>query len=194
MCLLVSDIHEAVAAARLRYHKLVLAVPCFLQVYGEQGCGGPSGDAVDHPIATFDMLSQKDVPEPGCWDDVLISLDIVPLNLGLLLSAPLLEEEPRFRSLEIQSLFARILQKTEGDLVAMGHMEILFQKEFRLDPLRLLLQQSRNRVLLARWPGIFAGDKLIYGEPHHPEYRCYEKPDAVLFCLSQGGRNVNEIP
>jgi hypothetical protein len=121
------------------------------------------------------------------WTGIMAALGTTPFNLGLLLSQSLLEVEPRFRPLEVHDLIMRMIRSAEGDLVAFDHAEILFQRDLQLDPLRMLLQHSRNKVLIVRWPGVFSGDKLIYGEPHHPEYRCYENVDAVVCCMNQGG-------
>ncbi|CEO89248.1 hypothetical protein SSCH_420041 [Syntrophaceticus schinkii] len=130
---------------------------------------------------------ESSIQETNGWIGMMAALGTTPVNLGLLLSQSLLEVEPRFRSLEFQDLFARIIRSAEGDLVAFDHAEILFQRDLQLDPLRMLLQHSRNKVLIVRWPGVFSGDKLTYGEPHHPEYRCYEQVDAVVCCMNQGG-------
>lgn len=217
VCLLIDNIQEAIATAQSRYYKLVLALPCNLLDPGEQASaisvqGQESMQVVqpaDHRCPERqDGLSdglrasrahffanvtgdspQKEISiqETNGWIGMMAALGTTPVNLGLLLSQFLLEVEPRFRSLEFQDLFARIIRSAEGDLVAFDHAEILFQRDLQLDPLRMLLQHSRNKVLIVRWPGVFSGDILIYGEPHHPEYRCYENVDAVVCCMNQGG-------
>ena len=48
------------------------------------------------------------------------------------------------------------------------------------DPLRLLQSLSRNRTIVAAWPGIFDGASLTYAEPGHPEARRYPTPQAVI--------------
>ncbi|HHW29754.1 MAG TPA: BREX-3 system P-loop-containing protein BrxF [Syntrophomonadaceae bacterium] len=189
MCLLTDDIQEAIMAAQSRYFKLILAIPGILSDLGEQI---PTTlirgeEQRNHANSRERLQRESNTPEAEGWNGLMTALGITPVNLGLLLSHSLLEVEPRFRTLEIQDLFAQIIRGAEGDLVAIDHAEIFFQRDLQLDPLRILLQHSRNKVLIVRWPGVFSRNKLVYGEPHHPEYRCYEKVDTVVCLINQGG-------
>jgi hypothetical protein len=188
MCLITEDIHKAIMAARLYYYKVIMAVPSVSLDTGKQAPAGlVQGQETFRNDNGCILLKKSDIKETNGWAKIMAALGTTPINLGLLLSQSLLEVEPRFRPMEIQDIFAGIIRNAEGGLVAMDHLEIFFQRGLQLDPLRMLLQHSRNKVLIVRWPGVFSGDKLIYGEPHHPEYRCYEQVDAVVCCMNPCG-------
>lgn len=172
----------------MRYFKTVMAVFRVSLDLGKQAHAGlVQGQGVSRNVNGYIPREESSVRDPDGWEGITAAMGTVPLNIGLLLSQSLREVEPRFRPPEIQSILAGLIRSAEGDLVALDHTEILFQRDLQLDPLRMLLQQSRNKVLLVKWPGVLNEEKLVYGEPHHPEYRCYEEPDAVLCCLNQEG-------
>ena len=52
-----------------------------------------------------------------------------------------------------------------------NNIELLFATELAQDPLKLLQSLSRNRTIVAAWPGNFDGAALTYAEPGHPEAR-----------------------
>jgi hypothetical protein len=65
----------------------------------------------------------------------------------------------------------------------LDNLEILFDKDLKQDPLRLLQCISRNRSVLASWNGTVSGSKLMYAETGHPEYRCYDLVDTLVVSM-----------
>lgn len=55
----------------------------------------------------------------------------------------------------------------------LDNIEIIFDPVLRQDPLALLQGLSRQRVVVAAWPGAVADGWLTYAEPSHPEHRRY---------------------
>jgi hypothetical protein len=102
------------------------------------------------------------------------------LNLNLELSARLLEVAQRQRAAMVAELLGEIVSAAAGDVVLLDNLEMLFAVELELDPLRLLQSLSRNRTVIAAWPGAFVGQALTYAEPGHPEFKRFVRPDAVI--------------
>jgi hypothetical protein len=73
-----------------------------------------------------------------------------------------------------------IVREEASDVVLLDNIELLFAAELAQDPLRLLQSLSRNRTIVAAWPGLFDGKTLTYAEPGHPEARRYSTPQAVI--------------
>ena len=103
--------------------------------------------------------------------------DVVNANLEL--SKELLELTARQRILNLPKVLDRVIEHRTPPVI-LDNLEILFDKSLGQDPLRLLQGVSRNRTVLASWSGTFAGDRLVYAEPGHPEYRVYDSPDAQI--------------
>jgi len=86
------------------------------------------------------------------------------------------------RALRLPEILTQIVDKAESPVV-LDNLEILFDKDLKQDPLRLLQGISRNRSVLASWNGTVAGSKLMYAETDHPEYRCYDLVDTLVVSM-----------
>lgn len=68
---------------------------------------------------------------------------------------------------------AEIVDGSAGDIILLDNIEILFDPSLQQDPLRLLQGMSRNKTVVAAWSGSTVDEHMVYGVPHHPEYRRY---------------------
>lgn len=106
------------------------------------------------------------------------------INVNLELSSELLELTAKQRSLRLPSILDQIVN-SELSPVILDNIEILFDKDLKQDPLRLLQGISRNRVVVASWHGTVISGRLLYAEPGHPEYRNYETADALIVNMEE---------
>ena len=109
------------------------------------------------------------------------------LNVNLRLAECLLELTPKQRSVQAADRLAAIVADTAAEVVLLDSLELLFAVELLLDPLQLLQRLSRNRTIIAAWPGHFTGETLSYAEPGHPEARRYVRPDARAITVVRPG-------
>jgi hypothetical protein len=140
------------AAAGL-YHRLVLLV-------GESGSG-----------------------KTGVLRDVAEEFGRSVINVNLALSSELLELTTKQRSLRLPGILYQIVDKAQPppeSPVVLDNLEILFDKDLKQDPLRLLQGISRNRAVVASWNGTSTGGRLGYAEMGHPEYRSYYPVDVLI--------------
>lgn len=153
------DLRSAIQSASSAYHRLILLV-------------APAGSARS--------WIPRHVTQDEGWPI---------LNLSLELARGLNELPVRARSRKVTEVAEAAVVGTGAAVVALDHIELVFDPSLQQDPLRLLQQLSRTRTILAAWPGTYEQERLSYAEPGHPEYRCYTKPDAqvlVLRATSQG--------
>jgi len=101
------------------------------------------------------------------------------INVNLALSSELLELTAKQRSLRLPGILDQIADRANS-LVVLDNLEILFDKELKQDPLRLLQGISRNRAVVAAWNGVFADGRLLYAETGHPEYRKYDSVEVLI--------------
>lgn len=104
------------------------------------------------------------------------------ININLSLSSELLDLTAKQRALRLPGILDQIVEKTKS-LVILDNLEILFDKELKQDPLRLLQGISRNHAVLASWNGAFIGGRLSYADAGHPEYRSYDADDTLIVGL-----------
>jgi hypothetical protein len=101
------------------------------------------------------------------------------INVNLALSSELLELTHIQRSLRLPYILDQISGKAQSPVV-LDNLEILFDKDLKQDPLRLLQGISRNRTVVASWNGTMASGRLFYAETGHPEYRSYDSVYALI--------------
>lgn len=101
------------------------------------------------------------------------------INVNLALSSELLELTTKQRSLRLPGILDQIADQAQGPVV-LDNLEILFDKDLKQDPLRLLQAISRNRSVIASWNGTSTGGRLGYAEMGHPEYRSYYPVDVLI--------------
>lgn len=106
-------------------------------------------------------------------------LGVDVINVNLTLSAKLIELTERQRALHLSTLLGEVLEKA-GSVTLLDNTEILFDRDLKQDPLRLLQGLSRKCSIVASWNGRLAGDKLTYADAGHPEYRAYDHAEALI--------------
>jgi hypothetical protein len=91
----------------------------------------------------------------------------------------MLEMTVKQRTVRVPALLEQAVENFP-DIVILDNIEILFDKELRQDPLRMLQGISRNRSVLASWNGTWTRANLIYATPGHPEHRSYDVGDTLV--------------
>lgn len=114
--------------------------------------------------------------------EVAEALGIHLININYAISSELLELTTMQRSLRLPGLLSQISENAPT-LLVLDNIEILFDKDLKQDPLRLLQGVSRNRTVVAAWNGTFIEGRLQYAAIGHPEYRSYEAVDAQIICI-----------
>jgi ATPase family associated with various cellular activities (AAA) len=145
-----AHIQDVLPKVRDSYHKLVLTV----------------GPARTGKTSALNELAAKNK-----WSRI---------NVNLSLSEKLLELTHRQRGVRVAGILADTIRSENSEVVLLDNIELLFAAELAQDPLKLLQSLSRNRAIVAAWPGHFDGAALTYAEPGHPEARRYPTPQAVI--------------
>ncbi len=114
--------------------------------------------------------------------DVANDLGADVININLALSAELLELTAKQRALRLPGILEQIVDKAQSTVV-LDNLEILFDKDMKQDPLRLLQGISRNRSVVASWNGTAAEGNLMYAETGHPEFQSYHMADLTVVSM-----------
>ena len=93
-----------------------------------------------------------------------------PVNVGIELSHRLLDLTERERPLRVEELLRQIVADA-SDPVLLDNLEVLFEPCLRVDPLALLQSLSRDRTVVAAWPGTVSAGQLHYAEPGLPQHQ-----------------------
>lgn len=106
------------------------------------------------------------------------------LNVNLALSAAMLDLPLRRRPLEVPRMLTDLITAAPSSPVVLDNLELLFDTSLKLDPLACLKQASRNRTVVASFPGVCEDGHLIYAESNHPEFRRFSADDLLIVNLS----------
>lgn len=100
------------------------------------------------------------------------------INIGQQLSEKLIMISKPDRPVQTAIIFREMIESSTNEYVGLSRLEILFDRELALDPLKLLLANAQEKTVLALWPGNYdARIGLTYAQPSHPEYRFYKPSD-----------------
>jgi RNase adaptor protein for sRNA GlmZ degradation len=160
MAVPLTDVLQAIRQAGDLYHCLVLLV-------GPQGSG---------KTAAIQALAKSQA---------------YPLiNVNLQLCKAMLELTRSQRTRQVERLFKAVVGDASAKVVLLDNLEVLFEPGLEVEPLRLLLNASRNQTLVAAWNGTFRDGTLVYAEPGHPEFAQYKQVEALVVPLGPDGRNA----
>jgi len=100
--------------------------------------------------------------------------DVPICDVGVTLSAQMLELSETERATRLPRLLAELTNSRCPDGVLVDNIEVLFDPSLLASPLELLKSLSKTRTVVASWPGYIEGHHLIYAKPGHPEHRRYD--------------------
>ena len=141
---------EKTAGVADLYHRLALIV-------------GPSG--------TGKTSAMLDLAKDNGWRYI---------NINLELSRRLLDLTEKQRRLRLPSVLSDVLGPIDTRPLLLDNIELLFDRTLGHDPLRLLQSLSRVHTLIVAWNGRIVGDKIVYADPNHVDYRSYLAVDLVI--------------
>lgn len=114
------------------------------------------------------------------------------INLGVEFSESLLEMPVEDWPRKSAGLFTDLLVRVEAKTILLDRIEVIFDRNLALDPLKLLKANSKNKTLVAIWPGVKTGTALTYAIPSHPEYRSYKQADFKEIAFLNAGAMQKE--
>jgi len=97
------------------------------------------------------------------------------INLNYELSRRLIDYTNEERNHLFECEFEAIIDSNPKDTLLLDNIELIFAKEFDLNPLQLLKSQSRKKTLIVGWNGEYDGRALTFGRKGDDEYEEYYK-------------------
>jgi|SRR5690625_1323842 len=69
----------------------------------------------------------------------------------------------------------------QDDTYILQHIDILFDSQLKINPVKLFEQLSKHYQLIVEWPGKYENNQLSYAEYGHPEYFLSDKFEGEIF-------------
>ena len=108
-----------------------------------------------------------------------------PKSVSKPLSEALLACKPNRRSMKLEQIFNNVLD-TLPDGVVIKDIDVLFNPDYKVDVLKILIASRKRKRYSVIWPGRCEDGKLIYGEEGYPDYKTYDIENYDITCVIGG--------
>ena len=114
--------------------------------------------------------------------------NLEPLNVGLELGRRLAAMPNTDRGFSAGELLREIADKERtGAPLLLDNLELLFEPSLQINPLDLVKRVAHSKRVVAVWPGELHGDRLVYADMSHPEYRDFSREGVVVIEIMRMG-------
>lgn len=108
-----------------------------------------------------------------------------PRSVSKPLAEALLACKPNRRSMKLEQIFNNILD-TLPDGVVIKDIDVLFNSDYKVDVLKILIESRKRKRYSVIWPGRCEDGKLIYSEEGFPDYKTYNIENYDITCVIGG--------
>lgn len=108
-----------------------------------------------------------------------------PKSVSKPLAEALLACKPNRRSMKLEQIFNNVLD-TLPDGVVIKDIDVLFNPDYKVDVLKILIASRKRKRYSVIWPGRCENGKLIYGEDGYPDYKTYDIENYDITCVIGG--------
>ena len=128
--------------------------------------------------------------EDAMLSSLLIYMKVIkkinePKSVSKPLAEALLACKPNRRSMKLEQIFNNILD-TLPDGVVIKDIDVLFNPDYKVDVLKILIESRKRKRYSVIWPGRCEDGKLIYSEEGFPDYKTYDIENYDITCVIGG--------
>lgn len=105
-----------------------------------------------------------------------------PRSVSKELAEGLLACKENRRSMKLEQIFNSVLDRYP-DGVTIKDIDVLFNPDYKVDVLKILIAARKRKRYCVIWPGRFEDGKLIYAEEGYPDYKVYEIANYDITCV-----------
>ena len=105
-----------------------------------------------------------------------------PRSVSKELAEGLLACKENPRSMKLEQIFNSVLDRYP-DGVTIKDIDVLFNPDYKVDVLKILIAARKRKRYCVIWPGRFEDGKLIYAEEGYPDYKVYEIANYDITCV-----------
>jgi hypothetical protein len=98
------------------------------------------------------------------------------------ISEELLKLKPSRRTMQLEKCFSKVLS-TLPDNIVIQDIDVMFNPDYKVDVLRLLIAVNKHKPFSLIWPGRIENEKLIYSEEIYPDYRVFDVKDYDVLVI-----------
>lgn len=148
------------------------------------------GSSVKCNIAIIESIARSNVPTIICnlskrYLNRIFEISDETISLNLILAQNLLkfksDERPDLVHQEAMNLL------TQGAIpLLLKDFEMLFDPRYKIDVVKVIIEVSRRRKIIALWPGTLNESNLVYANAESPDYQVFSIKNYDIICVYQG--------
>ena len=104
------------------------------------------------------------------------------VSINLLLAKLLDNLKPRRRTMQLENCLNQVLEQLPENPV-IKDFDVMFNPEYRVDVLKVLVLACKKRPFSAIWPGNFGDGKLFYAEEGYKDYCAFNIENYDVTCV-----------
>jgi len=103
-------------------------------------------------------------------------------SINIHLAKELIEFPPNQRSMRLEQCFRQVID-TLCDGVVIKDFDVMFNPEYKVDLLRIMIATCKNKPFNVLWPGKCENGKLFYSEEGYADYKIFNIEDYDITCI-----------
>lgn len=104
------------------------------------------------------------------------------ISLSKRLAEKLVKIKPSRRTIQLEKCLLSVLEDIP-DNSTIKDIDVLFNPEYKIDVLRLLIDANKKHPFKVLWAGNYEDGRLIYSEEGLADYKTYEINDYDIVCV-----------
>ena len=130
----------------------------------------------------FDLNNTVGLQKPIIFCDTPKSIDVMTVSISRQLSKMLIQCVNKQRTRRLEAYFNEIIDTLPDD-VAITDFDVMFNPEYKVDVLKILINAHRRKPFYIIWPGKYVDGILIYAETGYPDYKVFNVNDYDITCV-----------
>ena len=109
-------------------------------------------------------------------------LENAAVSINQQLAEILVKLQPNRRTMRLEQCFNQVLN-TLPDGVTIKDFDVLFNPEYQVDLLKIMITACKKKPFNIIWPGTCEAGKLLYAEEGYPDYKVFNIENYDVTCI-----------
>lgn len=130
----------------------------------------------------FSIMQQELLQKPLVFCNPDKSLKANTISINVEMAKKLSEIKQNRRSMRMEQCFQELLNELP-DHVVIKDFDVMFNPEYEIDVLKIMIATAKTKPFSLIWPGKFEEGKLIYAEEGFQDYKVFDVNKYEITCI-----------
>lgn len=130
----------------------------------------------------FSLEKQERMLKPIIYCCPYSTVESEAISINVLLAEKLVSLHPNRRTMQLERCFNQVLD-TLPDGVKIKDFDVMFNPEFQVDLLKIMVMACKKKPFSIIWPGKYDDGMLFYAEEGYRDYKLFSIEDYDVTCI-----------